>query len=72
MYNDLFSCKKSIEPAFTKINRVCLTCNRSTKFEFSEMHQLDADVFAPIHADQAVQWLGQPAAARKVPDSNLG
>ena len=72
MYNDLFFCKKSIDPAFTKINKVCLTYNMRTKFELSGMHRLDAVTFTHIHADQAVQWLGQPAAVPKVLSLNPG
>ena len=47
----LYSCKKTIHPIFTKINRVhpTVTCNILTKFELNRMHRLDAIVFTHIH-----------------------
>ena len=47
----LYSCKKTIHPILTKINRVRSTanCNMHTKFELNRMHSLDAIVFTHIH-----------------------
>ena len=47
----LYSCKKTIHPIFTKINRVRPTVrgNKLTKFELNLMYRLDAIVFTHIH-----------------------
>ena len=53
MYKNSFlhSCKKTMHPIFTKINRVCLTTtwNIPTKFELNRMYRLDAIVVTHIH-----------------------
>ena len=49
MYKNSFlcTCKKTIHPIFTKINRVrqTVTCNTRAKFLLNRMHHLDAFVF---------------------------
>ena len=49
-YYFLYSCKKTVHPIFTKINRVrpTVTCNIRTKFEFNRI-RLDTIVFTHMH-----------------------
>ena len=51
MYKNSFlcSCKKTINPLFTKTNRVRPTVTCNTKFELDRMHHLDPIVFTHMH-----------------------
>ena len=54
----LYSCKKTIQPIFTKIIRVrpTVTYNIHTKFELNLMHRLDTIVFIHIHTDPVAEY----------------